>query len=173
MVNLFNGIVRPYSDYPVFWKYWMYYVNPVTWWLRGVISSVFPSVEIKCSSQETTHFDPPPGSTCGDYANNFVKNIAGAGYLLDPNATSDCQYCPFRDGTEYMQTLNVHDGDKWRCFGIFLAFVIINWALVYFFIYTVRVRGWSFGLGYVFGSLGMIINGVKGLFTSKKSKTQE
>ncbi|PLB49440.1 pleiotropic drug resistance protein, ABC superfamily [Aspergillus steynii IBT 23096] len=174
MVNLFNGIVRPYSDYPVFWKYWMYYVNPVTWWLRGVISSVFPAVEINCTSTETTHFDPPPGSTCGDYANDFVKNIAGAGYLLDPNATSDCQYCPFRDGVEYMHTLNVHDGDKWRCFGIFLAFVIINWALVYFFIYTVRVRGWSFGLGYLFGGLGAIINGVKGLFTSKKSeKAQE
>ena len=114
MVNLFNGIVRPYSDYPVFWKYWMYYVNPVTWWLRGVISSVFPAVEINCTSTETTHFDPPPGSTCSDYANDFVKNIAGAGYLLDPNATSDCQYCPFRDGVEYMHTLNVHDGDKWR-----------------------------------------------------------
>ncbi|KAI9036665.1 ABC drug exporter AtrF [Aspergillus affinis] len=173
MVNLFNGIVRPYSDYPVFWKYWMYYVNPVTWWLRGVISSVFPSVEIHCTSMESTHFDPPPGSTCGDYANNFVKNIAGAGYLIDPNATSDCQYCPYRDGMEYMQTLNVHDGDKWRCFGIFLAFVIINWALVYFFIYTVRVRGWSFGVGYVFGGFGMIINGIKGLFTKKSEKAQQ
>ncbi|KAK1149865.1 ATP-binding cassette transporter snq2 [Aspergillus melleus] len=173
MVNLFNGIVRPYSDYPVFWKYWMYYVNPVTWWLRGVISSVFPSVEINCTSMESTHFDPPPGSTCGDYANDFVRNIAGAGYLVDPNATSDCQYCPYRDGMEYMQTLNVHDGDKWRCFGIFLAFVIINWALVYFFIYTVRVRGWSFGIGYIFGGFGMIINGIKGLFTKKSEKAQQ
>ncbi|KAE8397213.1 ABC-2 type transporter-domain-containing protein [Aspergillus pseudonomiae] len=172
MVNLFNGIVRPYKDYPVFWKYWMYYVNPVTWWLRGVISSVFPSVHIECASKEATHFNPPPGSTCQQYAGNFVSNIAGVGYLVNPDATEDCQYCPFANGTEYMNTLNVHDGDKWRCFGIFLAFVIINWALVYFFIYTVRVRGWSFGMGYLFGGLGMIIDGVKKVFSKKSEKEQ-
>jgi hypothetical protein len=69
-----------------------------------------------------------------------------------------------------MANLNVHAGDKWRCFGIFLAFVIINWALVYFFIYTVRVRGWSFGLGYLFGGAGLIVDRVKGLFKRKKSE---
>ncbi|KAL4898573.1 ABC-2 type transporter-domain-containing protein [Aspergillus ambiguus] len=173
MCNLFNGIVRPYKDYPVFWKYWMYYVNPVTWWLRGVISSVFPSVQIECASQEATHFNPPPGQTCQEYAGNFVSNIAGVGYLINGDATSDCQYCPYSNGSEYMKTLNVHDGDKWRCFGIFLAFVIINWLLVYFFIYTVRVRGWSFGIGYVFGLIGAVFDGVKKLFSKKSSKEQK
>ncbi|OQE21726.1 hypothetical protein PENSTE_c011G08630 [Penicillium steckii] len=170
MVNLFNGIVRPYADYPVFWKYWMYYVNPVTWWLRGVLSAVLPPVTIECASLEATHFDPPPGQTCQEYAGNFVDNLAGVGYLVDGNAMSDCQYCPYADGTEYMANLNVHAGDKWRCFGIFLAFVIINWMLVYFFVYTVRVRGWSFGLGYVFGLLGLVIDRVKGLFKKSDSK---
>ena len=27
MFSLFNGVVRPYSDISVFWKYWMYYVK--------------------------------------------------------------------------------------------------------------------------------------------------
>ncbi|XHF96820.1 hypothetical protein AWENTII_000437 [Aspergillus wentii] len=171
MCNLFNGIVRPYDAYPVFWKYWMYYVNPVTWWLRGVLSSTFPSVQITCDPSEATSFKAPPGQTCQDYAGDFVKN-AGAGYLLDPNAMSDCQYCPYSNGTEYMQNLNVHDGDKWRCFGIFLAFVIINWALVYFFIFTVRVKGWSFGMGYVFGLIGAMIDGVKRIFTRSKKEQQ-
>jgi len=170
MVNLFNGIVRPYADYPVFWKYWMYYVNPVTWWLRGVLSAVLPPVTIECASLEATHFDPPPGQTCQQYAGNFVDNLAGVGYLVDKNAMQDCQYCPYADGTEYMANLNVHAGDKWRCFGIFLAFVIINWMLVYFFIYTVRVRGWSFGIGYVFGLFGLVIDRVKGLFKKGDSK---
>ncbi|KAH1367078.1 hypothetical protein KXW98_000013 [Aspergillus fumigatus] len=170
MCNLFNGIVRPYRDYPVFWKYWMYYVNPVTWWLRGVISSIFPTVQIDCSPSETTHFNPPPGQTCANYAGNFITNIAKNGYLLNPDASADCQYCPYSNGAEYMATLNVHDGDKWRCFGIFLAFVIINWLLVYFFIYTVRVRGWSFGMGYLFGGMGLVIDKVKGVFKRKSEK---
>ncbi|KAJ5092359.1 hypothetical protein NUU61_007229, partial [Penicillium alfredii] len=171
MVNLFNGIVRPYAAYPVFWKYWMYYVNPVTWWLRGVLSAILPPVQIKCAPQEATHFDPPPGYTCNAYAGDFVRNFARAGYLHDPDATKDCQYCPYSDGSEYMQNLNVHAGDKWRCFGIFLAFVIINWMLVYFFIYTVRVRGWSFGMGYVFGLLGLLIEAVKSPFKGKKKSS--
>ncbi|KAJ6142049.1 hypothetical protein N7497_011148 [Penicillium chrysogenum] len=149
MVNLFNGIVRPYADYPVFWKYWMYYVNPVTWWLRGVLSAVLPD-------------------TCDAYAGGFVET-AKVGYLVNPQATADCQYCPYTDGVQYMANLNVHLEDKWRCFGIFLAFVIINWALVYFFIYTVRVRGWSFGIGSLFGVAGLMVDRVKGLFKGKKS----
>ncbi|KAJ5622871.1 ABC multidrug transporter atrF [Penicillium lividum] len=173
MVNLFNGIVRPYADYPVFWKYWMYYVNPVTWWLRGVLSAILPPVTITCAEGETTKFTPPSGMTCGEYAGDYVKNIAGSGYLLDTSSTSECQYCAYSNGSEYMQQLNVHDGDKWRCFGIFLAFVIINWFLVYFFIYTVRVRGWSFGFGYVFGLGGMLVEGVKRLFQPKKKETQQ
>ncbi|KAJ5203939.1 ABC multidrug transporter atrF [Penicillium cinerascens] len=170
MINLFNGIVRPYADYPVFWKYWMYYVNPVTWWLRGVLSSVLPSVQIRCAAEEYTRFNPPPGKTCGEYAGNFVQNLAGVGYLNDPNATQNCEYCPYSTGSEYMANLNVHAGDKWRCFGIFLAFVIINWALVYFFIYTVRVRGWGFGLGYVFGLGGMIVDAIKKPFQKKAAE---
>ncbi|KAI9371483.1 ABC-2 type transporter-domain-containing protein [Aspergillus egyptiacus] len=169
MTGLFNGVVRPYDDYPVFWKYWMYYVNPVTWWIRGTISAIFPSVQISCASSEATHFNPPPGSTCADYASNYVDNVAGVGYLVNPTATQDCQYCPYADGTEYMRTLNVRDGDKWRSFGIYLAFVIVNWLLVYFFIYTVRVRRWSFGMGYLFGALGAVGSGVKKVFVRKSN----
>ncbi|KAJ9311399.1 hypothetical protein DTO271D3_8376 [Paecilomyces variotii] len=176
MVNLFNGIVRPYSAYPVFWKYWMYYVNPMTWWLRGVLSSILPGTPVVCSSQEATHFNPPPGQTCSQYAGRFVSEIARAGYLSNPDATSDCSYCAYRNGDEYMHTLNVHDGDKWRCFGIVLGYCIINWILVYFFIYTVRVRGWSFGIGYIFGLLGKVIDGFKkavSKITTRKSDRSE
>lgn len=171
MVNLFNGIVRPYAAYPSFWKYWMYYINPVTWWLRGVLSAVLPSVQITCTQQETTQFNPPPGQTCLSYAGTFVNNIAQSGYLVNPHDSSDCQYCPYRNGEEYMRKLNVHPGDKWRGFGIFLAFVLTNWFLVYFFVYTVRVRGWSFGLGYVFGRAGAVVDRVKKLFKASSEKT--
>ncbi|KAJ5376401.1 ABC multidrug transporter atrF [Penicillium cosmopolitanum] len=166
MVNLFNGIVRPYADYPVFWKYWIHLVAP-----RCSLRNS-PAVQIDCADLEATHFNPPPGSTCQEYAGNFVDNLAQVGYLVNGSATENCQYCPYKTGAEYMANLNVHEDDKWRCFGIFLAFVIINWALVYFFIYTVRVRGWSFGLGYLFGGFGLAIESVKGLFKGKKDDSK-
>jgi len=68
-----------------------------------------------------------------------------------------------------MHTLNVHDNDKWHCFGIFLAFVVINWALVYFFIYTVRIKRWTFGISWVAAGVSTAIGGVKKLFARKES----
>uniref|UniRef100_A0A093VDA3 ABC multidrug transporter atrF n=1 Tax=Talaromyces marneffei PM1 TaxID=1077442 RepID=A0A093VDA3_TALMA len=168
MCNLFNGVVRSYAEYPVFWKYWIYYANPITWWIRGTLSAVLPSVAVECAPQEVTYFTPPDGQSCQSYASDWVNNIAGTGYLLPTtNAGGECGYCMYSNGSEYMHTLNVQDDDKWHCFGIFLAFVIINWVLVYFFIYTVRIRGWSFGMGWLFGGIGAVVGGFKKLIRRK------
>lgn len=157
--GLFNGIVRPYSMLPVFWRYWMYYVNPSTYWISGVLAATLNNTPVRCTSSETAIFNPPPGQTCQQYAGAFVSQTPG--YLLNPGATASCQYCQFSSGNDYLTSLNILADEKWRDFGIFLAFCVSNWALVYFFIYTVRVRGWSFGLGYVFGGLGKVVDIVK------------
>lgn len=40
-------------------------------------------------------------------------------------------------------------------YSIFLGFCLTNYALVYFFVYA-RMRGWSFGFGYLFKGLKFI-----------------
>jgi len=40
--------------------------------------------------------------------------------------------------------------------------------LVYFFIYTVRIKGWGFGFGYLFGGLGKLSGLVQKPFKGKK-----
>lgn len=39
MFSLFNGVVRPYADLTAFWKYWMYWVNPSTYYVGGVLAA--------------------------------------------------------------------------------------------------------------------------------------
>ena len=165
MFSLFNGVVRPYSQLSVFWRYWMYYVNPSTYWIGGVLAATLNNTPVHCAPQEAAYFTPPPGSTCAAYAQAFVDTAGG--YLTNPNATADCGYCQFSSGVDYMRTLNIVPEDKWRNFGIFLAFCISNWALVYFFIYTVRIKGWTFGFGPLFGVLGGAVRKVKGLFRKR------
>lgn len=160
MFSLFNGVVRPYAQLPVFWRSWMYWVNPSTYWLGGVIAATLRDIPVHCGPDEAAVFDPPPGMTCGQYAQPYVDAV-GSGYVTEPAATSRCGYCQYASGIEYMASLNVRPGDKWRYLPIFLAFVVSNWALVYFFVYTVRVRGFGFGFGYVFGGLGKVVGGVK------------
>ena len=173
MYSLFNGIIRPYSALPVFWKYWMYYINPSTWFIGGVLGAILEGVPVNCPPQETTVFNPPPGQTCSQYADNWVTNIAKLGYLTNPDATSNCGYCQYKDGTEYLATLNISPDDRWRDFGLFLMFVFTNWMLVYFFIYFVRVRGFTFGFGPLFGFLGRAVDKVAGLFNRKEKKFDE
>lgn len=41
---------------------------------------------------------------------------------------------------------------------------------MYFFIYTVRVRGWGFGFGYIFGGLGKLVGLIKKPFQRKQKE---
>ena len=170
MIGLFNGVVRPYNQLPVFWRYWMYWLNPSTYWIGGVMAAILRDIPVECGPNEAARFDPPPGQTCSQYAQSYVESV-GTGYLTNPSGTSNCGYCQYASGVEYMARLNISPSDKWKYLPIFLAFCVSNWALVYFFVYTVRVKGWSFGFGYVFGGLGKIVDALKvaiGKMTGKK-----
>jgi ATP-binding cassette subfamily G (WHITE) protein 2 (SNQ2) len=143
-----------------------YYVNPATYWIGGVLSATLDGIPVQCESTETAIFNTPAGQTCASYTSNFLQQAPG--YLLNPEATSGCQYCPYSVGNDYLTTLNIKAGDKWRDFGIFLAFCISNWALVYFFVWSVRIKGWSFGFGKLFGIMGAAVNKVKSVVGGKK-----
>jgi ATP-binding cassette, subfamily G (WHITE), member 2, SNQ2 len=167
MVSIFNGIVRPYSQLPVFWKYWMYYVNPSTWWLRGVLSATLKSTIVQCAPGESTLYNAPPGQTCRSYTDTFINDVAGSGYVSTmQNGT--CAYCPYANGPEYLRTLNTKPDEQWRDFAIFLVFVFSNWGLVYFFIWSTRVKGWTFGMGSLFAKCDMFIKAVKQRFSKTK-----
>jgi len=168
MFSLFNGVVRPYSQLPVFWKYWMYWVNPSTWWIGGVLAATLDGIPVNCSSSEAAHFNPPPGQTCYEYTNDYTMQINGL--LKNPTDSNDCQLCLISSGNQYLESLNISASDKWRDFGIFLVFVFSNWFLVYFFIYTVRVRGWAFGFDYLFGGLGKLLDLIKKPFKRVMAK---
>lgn len=166
----------------------MYYVNPSTYWIGGMLAATLNGAQVRCAPEETALFDVPPGQTCQQYAGAFAETAGG--YLLNPDATSACQYCPFSSGNQYLETLNISADQKWRSmlflvgfdgeylltmgtdFGIFLAFCISNWALVYFFIYTVRVRLWTFGFGKVFGGLGKLVDMAQKPF-QRKAESKE
>ena len=170
MFSLFNGVVRPFGQLSVFWRYWLYYLNPSTYWIGGTLAATLDNTPIRCAPEEAAYFNPPPGSTCSSYARDFVNSATG--YLMNPDATANCGYCQYSSGVDYMHSLNIEPKDKWRYFGIFLGFCISNWALVYFFIYTVRIRGWSFGFGSVFRVVGRELVLLRGCLMGKGRRAQ-
>lgn len=90
-------------------------------------------VEVECSDRELARFDPPKGTTCGDYLSGYLQEGLGAmSNLLNPDATSNCQVCSFSRGEDYLRTLNLNEYYYgWRDAAIVVIFAISSYALVY------------------------------------------
>jgi len=142
MVLLITGVLIPQSQLTVFWKYTMYYISPVTYLIGGVLSAVLNKVQVVCNPNELVSFSPPGSQTCGTYAADYLQNALG--YLVNPNATTNCQYCSLSEATGYLATLNIYPQDKWRNFGILVGFTVSNWILVYVMVYVFRYKGFSY-----------------------------
>jgi len=142
-----------------------------TWWIGGVLARTLANIPVVCTVDETAQFTPPPGQSCTAYAGAFAESAGG--YFLDPTSTTLCQYCPYSSGNDYLSTLNISPDDAWRDLGIFVVYVVTNYLLVYFFIYTVRIKGWSFGFGALFGALGKLAEVVLKPFKKLGGKKEE
>lgn len=90
----------------------MYYVNPSTYWVGGILAATLDGAHVECAPEETAMFNAPPNNTCEEYAGAFADSSGG--FLLNPHATSGCQYCPYKSGNQYLQTLNIEADQKWR-----------------------------------------------------------
>jgi ATP-binding cassette, subfamily G (WHITE), member 2, SNQ2 len=131
---------------------------------------VLHDLPVYCAENEMIRFTPPAGQTCGQYAGAFA-NAAG-GNLTNPSATDVCNYCELRSGDQYLASLSISPDGKWRDSGIFCIFVISNYLLVYFLMWSVRIKGWGFGMGYLFGFLAKITSFLLSPFNKLASKKQ-
>ncbi|KAK6812468.1 hypothetical protein RU639_011919 [Aspergillus parasiticus] len=135
MCELFNGILQPHENMPVFWKYTMYYATPFTYWIGGVLTAVLRGMPVICDSSELTMFESPPNMTCAEYAGPWLAEH-GVGYLSNPDDTSKCGYCKYSYGDDYLSGIGLDSSKIWPYFGIFLAFVISNYLMVYVLVYV-------------------------------------
>ncbi|KAF6512916.1 hypothetical protein HZS61_007722 [Fusarium oxysporum f. sp. conglutinans] len=144
--NWFNGIIVPYSQIQVFWRYWLYYLSPFTYLLGGMVTAVTSSVGVSCSSADLTLFTAPANETCSSYVSKWA--LSASAQLLNPEASGDdyCQVCRWTTGTQFLDQFNLGDGQlggQWGSWGIFVVFTFSNLALVYFFTWATKLKGWK------------------------------
>jgi ATP-binding cassette subfamily G (WHITE) protein 2 (SNQ2) len=136
----FCGVTQPVYNMPKFWTF-MYKVSPHTYFVQSLLGVVMTDRKIMCSASEYNYFQPPSGLTCQEFAGPFVQNVGG--YLQNPTATSNCAYCRYSIGAEYLATINVHESQKWRNVGFFFAYIIFNIVAMLGLYYLVRVKVWK------------------------------
>ncbi|KAF9968015.1 hypothetical protein BGZ73_000272 [Actinomortierella ambigua] len=123
-LNLFCGVMMPYSEMPKFWRSWIYWLDPYHYVVEGLVAAHLHDVPVRCKSDEFSIFPAPPGQTCGEYAAEFMKRATG--YINNPNATSNCEYCQYRVGDEFFVPLNMSYDHIWRNFGILWVYIAAN-----------------------------------------------
>jgi ABC-type multidrug transport system permease subunit len=138
-VIAFSGVLQPLSRLIGFY-HWVYWLSPYHYIVEGMMATAVHDVPIVCAPKEINHFSPPPGQTCGEYAGKFVQVI---GNLLNPSATADCAYCRYKDSDQYLGTVNMSYGNRWRNLGFILAYVLFNMGMTFAFFYLTKVKVWN------------------------------
>lgn len=151
----FCGVVVPAGQLPYFWRSWMYWLTPFHYLLEAFLATAIHEQPVNCKPSEFARFQPPnDGSTCLSYIMNGTDSVSGyesisgsyslpmGGYVDNPKATFPdfCQYCQYSTGDEFGDQFSVYYTNIWRDFGIVCAYIVFNYAVVYFATYL-RFRG--------------------------------
>ncbi|KAI5475511.1 putative ABC transporter superfamily membrane protein Pdr11p [Pseudohyphozyma bogoriensis] len=139
--NLFNVLswcLVGYSALPTPFRYFFSWLSPLRWIYEALMASEISPLVITCAEDELTRFNIPSGETCASYAAAFMETAVG--YLSNPDATSNCGYCQYSTGADYMATFGYHSNHAWRGWGIFLVFFLSNFFVIYGATWWLRVR---------------------------------
>lgn len=135
----FNGVLQPLNSLIKFW-HWVYYISPYTYLIGGLVANSLSGMTVTCAQSELNIFNPPTGQTCQSFAGAFVEV---SGKLLNPNATSACEYCRYSIGDQYLQTLNMSFDDRWRNFGFMFVYIVFNTTLCFAFFYLTKIASFN------------------------------
>ncbi|RKK91202.1 hypothetical protein BFJ71_g11086 [Fusarium oxysporum] len=135
MMFTFCGVLAGPDAMPGFWIF-MYRINPFTYIIESFMGTSLGNAPMYCADNEFIPFTAPNGSTCGEYASDFLSRARG--YLADPDAT-DCQYCAMSDTNQFLSSISVSYGNRWRDFGFMWVFCMFNLSLAMLFYWLARV----------------------------------
>ncbi|ORZ21516.1 ABC-2 type transporter-domain-containing protein [Absidia repens] len=137
---LFAGIIQPPNNMPHFWSSWMYWLDPYHYLIEGFMVNELYDLTVACTDSDLLTYRPPPGQTCQQYSEEFFSTGGGTGYLTGDslNSTDLCSYCLYSKGEDYYTRIGWDFQNRWRDWGILLAFWIFNVMAFVFFVWLFR-----------------------------------
>ncbi|CAI4057848.1 hypothetical protein SKDZ_04G2390 [Saccharomyces kudriavzevii ZP591] len=137
----FCGVTQPVSLMPGFWTF-MWKASPYTYFVQNLVGIMLHKKPVVCKKKELNYFNPPNGSTCGEYMKQFLEKSTG--YIENPDATSDCAYCIYEVGDNYLTHISSKYSYLWRNFGIYWIYIFFNIIAMICVYYLFHVRQSSF-----------------------------
>ena len=136
---IFCGVLATPDSLPGFWIF-MYRVSPFTYLVGGFLSTGLANTDVTCADNEYLLFNVGQGfNNCGDYLAQYQQQTFNAGYLRDPSATDQCEFCTYGNSNTFLASVSIKYSDRWRNFGILWVFIIFNAFMAVFFYWLARV----------------------------------
>ncbi|KAG1495472.1 hypothetical protein G6F46_007714 [Rhizopus delemar] len=136
---LFCGLMQSPAAMPHFWSSWMYWLDPFHYYIEGLAVNELEHLTVVCIEEDLLRFSPPPGQSCGEYSQAFISTAPG--YIANPDAVQpeQCGYCTYKSGAEFYETnMGWSAANKWRNFGILIAFFFFNVFVFLMMVYFKR-----------------------------------
>ncbi|GKT90617.1 ABC-2 type transporter [Colletotrichum tofieldiae] len=133
IVGLFSIMMFSFCGFWIF----MYRVNPFTYFVEGFLGTALANAKATCASNEFLVFNPPSGSTCGKYMQQYM-DVSG-GLVDNPDALERCRFCPISETNTFLAGINVDFSNRWRNFGIMWVFIVFNVGVAFFLYWLARV----------------------------------
>ncbi|KAE8367266.1 ABC-2 type transporter-domain-containing protein [Aspergillus caelatus] len=135
---MFSGAANPRSGLNDFYRPWLFWADPMTYFFEPTVSTVLHGIQAQCAPQDMAVFDPPSGQSCMDYVAAYLDG--NPGYLANPNATQNCNFCPYSTGDDLARSLHFFYGSRWRDWAVFLGFGLTNTLLTFLATWIIRVK---------------------------------
>lgn len=119
----------------------MYRLSPFTYIVGGISATGLHSRPVQCDQNEVLVFDTPNTATCGNYLQAYLTQAPGQ--LLNPAATSQCQYCPLSNADQFLALSSISWDSCWVNFGIVWAYIGFNIVITLTLYYMFRVKAWK------------------------------
>ena len=68
---------------------------------------------------------------------SYIASMGGR--LLNPDSTTECEFCPISDTNSFLSVLKAEYGDRWRNFGILWGYVLFNAVMAVVIYWGARV----------------------------------
>jgi ATP-binding cassette subfamily G (WHITE) protein 2 (PDR) len=127
MMYAFAGLLVQPKNLPKFWIF-MYRVNPFTYLTSSFLSAAIGEAPVQCAADELLGMRSPGSQTCEQYLSSYITSAGGV--IIDPSATSVCQYCPVKDTTQFLEAVGINFDDRWRNYGLMWVYICVNIAAV-------------------------------------------
>ncbi|KWU42587.1 hypothetical protein RHOSPDRAFT_20945 [Rhodotorula sp. JG-1b] len=121
--SLFCGVTVPKPNMPSFYSKY-YWLNPLTYLISGLTVNELHGLPVRCTDSEFSIVQPPSSQTCNEWLGPFIASAGG--YVNNPNASDNCQYCQYAAGDQFYRALDIKWSDRGRNIGVYVCYCVFN-----------------------------------------------